>query len=265
MLRAGQLRDDGTLRVLLQHAKGYCVDEVRDLDLPGTDAVRAELDLMLLYDEHQLRYTYDTWASRVCFMHDDRLGDEPAYHMGCPLIFEGAQGILLDESYGFHPHTTWSNCTTKNALTILSELEDTYNVTRLGVTRTYMTRHGRGPFPSEDETMTMMMHEPHNGYGSWQEGWRCGFLDIPHLQYAIEATDGIDGLVITHMDKVPRDGLPVVMEYWLENDETFARSQRVTVDRFRSVLAHHLDVGVYMTSWGPTANDKKTGKELVPA
>ena len=62
------------------------------------------------------------------------------------LVFEGAQGVLLDEWRGFHPHTTWSTVEPSNARAMIDELgRDSYV---LGVTRTYMTRHGAGPFPT---------------------------------------------------------------------------------------------------------------------
>ena len=66
------------------------------------------------------------------------------------LIFEGAQGVLLDEHFGFHPHTTWSTTTFANAQTLLSESGFEGRQTRLGVLRTYFTRHGPGPFVTED-------------------------------------------------------------------------------------------------------------------
>ncbi|WP_433716593.1 adenylosuccinate synthetase [Nocardia sp. CA-084685] len=112
------------------------------------------------------------------------------------LIFEGAQGVLLDEWRGFHPHTTWSTVEPRNARALLAEIDAT--AFTLGVTRTYMTRHGAGPFPTEDPTMSIP--EPHNATGSYQGHFRRGRLDSVLLRYAIEVSGGIDGLALTHLD-----------------------------------------------------------------
>lgn len=79
-----------------------------------------------------------------------------------PVIFEGAQGVLLDEWHGFHPYTTWSTTTFANAL----ELLDGVPAVRLGVLRTYTPRHGPGPLVTEDAALTLP--EAHNGNGPWQ-------------------------------------------------------------------------------------------------
>ncbi|WP_327099998.1 adenylosuccinate synthetase [Nocardia vinacea] len=117
------------------------------------------------------------------------------------LIFEGAQGVLLDEWRGFHPHTTWSTVEPRNARALLTEI-DTPAYT-LGVTRTYMTRHGAGPFPTEDPAMTIP--EPHNTTGRYQGHFRRGHLDPILLRYAIEVSGGIDGIALTHLG-VPGTG-----------------------------------------------------------
>ncbi|WP_194814067.1 adenylosuccinate synthetase [Nocardia sp. XZ_19_385] len=112
------------------------------------------------------------------------------------LIFEGAQGVLLDEWRGFHPHTTWSTVEPRNARTMLADIGATAYT--LGVTRTYMTRHGAGPFPTEDPSLDIP--EPHNTFGPYQGPFRRGHLDLTLLRYAIAACDGIDGLAVTHLD-----------------------------------------------------------------
>ncbi|MGW4768373.1 adenylosuccinate synthetase [Nocardia sp. NPDC004278] len=114
---------------------------------------------------------------------------------GC-LIFEGAQGVLLDEWRGFHPHTTWSTVEPRNARALLAEIDAPAYT--LGVTRTYLTRHGAGPFPTEDHTIAIP--EPHNAAGPYQGPFRRGHLDPILLRYAIEVSGGIDGLALTHLD-----------------------------------------------------------------
>ncbi len=120
------------------------------------------------------------------------------------VVFEGAQGVLLDEWRGFHPHTTWSTCTFDNALALVRELGDGNAVTRLGVLRTYATRHGAGPFPTETPELAAQLSEPHNVDGPWQGAFRVGWLDAVLMRYAIEVCGGVDGLALTHLDALSR-------------------------------------------------------------
>ena len=117
-----------------------------------------------------------------------------------PVVFEGAQGVLLDEWRGFHPYTTWSTTTFENAETLLRECGAA--AIRLGVTRTYQTRHGPGPFPTEDRTLSLP--ERHNADGRWQGPFRAGHLDALALGYAAEVTGGVDAVALTHLDTARR-------------------------------------------------------------
>ncbi|MTE15020.1 adenylosuccinate synthetase [Nocardia aurantiaca] len=114
------------------------------------------------------------------------------------LVFEGAQGVLLDEWRGTHPYTTWSTVEPRHARAMLARLGAPGYV--LGVTRAYMTRHGAGPFPTEDPALAIA--EPHNGTGEYQGAFRRGHLDPVLLRYAVEACGGIDGLAVNHLDAV---------------------------------------------------------------
>jgi len=118
-----------------------------------------------------------------------------------PLIFEGAQGVLIDEWHGFHPYTTWSTTTNANANILLREIVYPNNVTRLGVVRAYGTRHGPGPFPSENMELTMRLPDKHNNFGIWQGGFRVGWLDIPLTRYALTVSDGTESVALTHLDR----------------------------------------------------------------
>jgi adenylosuccinate synthase len=127
-----------------------------------------------------------------------------------PVVFEGAQGVLLDEWRGFHPYTTWSTTTFANAEQLLAEAGQ--QAVRLGVTRCYMTRHGPGPFVTEDPGLDIP--EPHNGHNEWQGVFRTGHFDAVALRYAIEVTGGVDGIALTHLDTAAdRPGLRVCHAY----------------------------------------------------
>jgi len=124
-------------------------------------------------------------------------------------VFEGAQGVLLDEWRGFHPYTTWSTTTFANAETLLAEAGET--AVRLGVVRCYLTRHGPGPFVTEDPTLEIP--EPHNGTGTWQGAFRIGHPDAVALRYAGEVAGGLDGVALTHLDVAARHRLRVCRAY----------------------------------------------------
>lgn len=149
--------------------------------------------------------TYLAFAQAVEVVGDERLAQLAA---AGTLVFEGAQGVLLDEWHGFHPHTTWSTTTPDNALTLLAEIDARGVV--LGVTRTYSTRHGHGPFPSVDVGLDALLPEPHNGAGRYQGEFRVGHLDLPLLHYAVQASRRVDALVVNHLDAVDTAALRMV-------------------------------------------------------
>lgn len=132
---------------------------------------------------------------------------DDAAHIGAmaqegSLVFEGAQGVLLDEWRGFHPHTTWSSTLPSNAQMLLAKAGQP-RAEVIGVLRAYGTRHGAGPFPTEDPALETALPEPHNGEGRYQGAWRIGHLDLVALRYAAEACrehGGLDALALTHLD-----------------------------------------------------------------
>ncbi|MFN8015561.1 MAG: adenylosuccinate synthetase [Acidimicrobiia bacterium] len=121
------------------------------------------------------------------------------------IIFEGAQGALLDEWYGFHPYTTWSTTTGANAKQLLSEIGYNETVEHVGVMRSYTTRHGDGPFVSEDKNLEATLRELHNEYHPFQGAFRCGYLDMIAHKYAIDVCGDIDSLAVTHLDYLSKN------------------------------------------------------------
>ncbi len=117
------------------------------------------------------------------------------------LVFEAAQGVLLDEKRGWHPHTTWSNTTPDNARRQLEDIQFSGSVTTLGIVRSYTTRHGFGPFVTEDADLDEPLREYFNGTGPWQGRFRIGHFDPLAHRYALAAIGGVDGLVITGLDR----------------------------------------------------------------
>ena len=122
---------------------------------------------------------------------------------GC-VLFEGAQGVLLDEWRGFHPHTTWSSITTAAVEATVAGLDLAAPIEHYGVLRSYLTRHGSGPFPTHDESLNGLLPEPHNHSEGWQGRFRRGNPDAVLLNYALEVTGPLQGLLLSHMDVFQR-------------------------------------------------------------
>jgi adenylosuccinate synthase len=140
------------------------------------------------------------------FAENVRLVDEAYLEGLCArsgtLLFEGAQGVLLDEWYGFYPYSTWSTTTFLNAETLLNEGGYEGHRFRLGATRAYATRHGAGPFVSESQALTRALPDRHNQDNPWQHGFRVGHLDLVALRYALAAAGPLDGLAVTNLDRL---------------------------------------------------------------
>ena len=123
------------------------------------------------------------------------------------VIFEGAQGMLLDQEHGFWPHVTPSHAGFSNPFQMLREHDSRRDIIRLGAIRTYMTRHGAGPLPTlavaetTKRTVELDLPEPHNNSSGMQGDFRRGWPDLALLDYAIRCAGGIDGLALTHTDR----------------------------------------------------------------
>jgi adenylosuccinate synthase len=121
---------------------------------------------------------------------------------GGRLIFEGAQGVLLDETHGFWPHVTPSRTTSANAEALWSELGQGGALIRLGVLRAYATRHGPGPFVTEDPALAAALPERHNADGPWQGPMRLGWFDLPASRYALAVNGGVELLAVSNLDRL---------------------------------------------------------------
>ncbi|MFI5491556.1 adenylosuccinate synthetase [Actinoplanes sp. NPDC051859] len=140
-----------------------------------------------------------------------------------PCVFEGAQGVLLDEWWGWHPYTTWSTTTFANVASLCADF------TRLGVVRTSTTRHGAGPLVTE---APLDLPEPHNGTGRWQGAFRVGHFDAVAHRYAVEVAGGVDALAVTHLDAPDRcPQLQLCTAY----DVAGARLDRIVPGPFRDL------------------------------
>jgi adenylosuccinate synthase len=111
------------------------------------------------------------------------------------LIFEGSQGILLDMNHGIFPHVTYANTTSKNIPeTIRKNIEETKT---FYVSRTYSTRHGSGPFQTNDIKLKNIHHET-NQENEWQGKLQIAYLNFNLVNYALN----IDRLYNTSLSQL---------------------------------------------------------------
>lgn len=152
-------------------------------------------------------------------------------------IFEGAQGLLLDEQYGTMPYCTPSNTGLKNIQHILDQNDEV-----IYVTRCYQTRHGEGPLEGEckAEELGPQVVDLTNQYNKFQGGLRFAPLDLDTLLKVIREDSatftGKVSIAITCLDQV---------------DEVPTLRGNITKETFIKALANSFD-NVY-TSYGPSA------------
>jgi adenylosuccinate synthase len=119
---------------------------------------------------------------------------------GGSVMFEGAQGTMLDIDHGTYPFVTSSSATAGGA-SIGTGVGPTAIGTVISVTKAYVTRVGEGPFPTEiHEAVGDQLRARGNEYGAVTgRPRRCGWLDIPLLRYSNQV-NGAEWLVVTKMD-----------------------------------------------------------------
>ncbi|MFB9886524.1 adenylosuccinate synthase [Balneatrix alpica] len=140
-------------------------------------------------------------ADVACLLHDFR-------RAGKNIMFEGAQGSLLDIDHGTYPFVTSSN-TTAGGTATGSGFGPLYLDYVLGITKAYTTRVGSGPFPTElfDEVGAQLAKRGHEFGATTGRARRCGWFDAVALRQSIQV-NSISGLCLTKLDVL--DGLETV-------------------------------------------------------
>ena len=195
-------------------AKGYALDQIG-----GEIDRQALLEQYYVYSEQLAPYVADT---------PELLND--ALSAGKRILFEGAQGTMLDVDFGTYPYVTSSNTTVGAVCTGLGIGPQAIDRV-LGVSKAYVTRVGGGPFPTEmppdlDEEIRNIGEE----FGATtQRPRRCGWLDLVALRYAAQV-NGFTGMVLTKFDVLDHlDELQVCVAYQRRGEEvmTYPSSLRL--------------------------------------
>ena len=185
-------------------AKGYALDQIG-----------GEIDRQVLLEQY---YSYSEKLAPYAADTPELLND--ALRTGKRILFEGAQGTMLDVDFGTYPYVTSSNTTVGAVCTGLGVGPQAINRV-LGVSKAYVTRVGGGPFPTE---MPPDLDEEIRGIGeeygaTTQRPRRCGWLDLVALRYAAQV-NGFTGLALTKFDVLDHlDELRVCVAYQRRGEE----------------------------------------------
>lgn len=143
---------------------------------------------------------YAELAQRAHICDASVVGD--ALSLGNDVLFEGAQGVLLDERIGFLPYVAGSSLLPELANDLLAANGSGEKPYVLGLVRAYTTRHGAGPLVTEDAFLSSRIIEEHNSSSNlWQGPFRMGWFDAIMTRYAINAIGGVDGLAVSCIDQ----------------------------------------------------------------
>lgn len=194
------------------------------------------------------RYLEDAagFLARTCIAGGDVMRHFPA------LVFEGAQGLLLDQDRGAFPHVTRSNTGLKNVMRLaahagLDRLDVTY------VTRAYVTRHGAGPLSGElAGPPAPGVRDATNRPNAYQGSLRFAHLDLRILQSAIAAdlSDAPDDIAVSH-------GLAVTCLDQLDRAATYldGPARAASPEALAAAAAQATGARWLYRSHGPTAAD----------
>jgi adenylosuccinate synthase len=160
---------------------------------------------------------YEGYAKRLRpYVSDTSLLVDRALRDGKSVLFEGAQGTLLDVDHGTYPFVTSSNPVASGAATGIGIGPNRIDAV-LGVAKAYVTRVGEGPLPSEIPSPDQERVRDLGGEFGTVTGRerRCGWLDLVALRYAVRL-NGMTSLALTKLDVLSAfDEIPVCVRYLL--------------------------------------------------
>lgn len=177
---------------------------------------------------------------------------KPVLHDYNHVILEGAQGILLDQQFGFFPNVTRSYTTSRNAINIWKDAMLLYQPTVYYVSRLYQTRHGNGPMTNEELLLELVNTEGETNKDDGPQGkFRKTVLDLNLLEYAIKCDLNYSrychhNLVFTCADQIP-DLNKIQVTY---KDKV----KEKTIKQITSILERTVDIDYVLKNSSPESN-----------
>lgn len=206
-IRAGDLLD---LSILKEKIKENIEEKSIYLDTHK----RPRLDPIEIFEE------YKSYASQIRkYIKDVSLFLNKKIEERKSILFEGAQGTLLDVDHGTYPYVTSSNSTAGGVCTGLGIGPDKIDAA-LGVTKAYTTRVGEGPFPTEifDEKGKLLLDRGNEFGATTGRPRRCGWFDSLAVSYACRV-NGIQKIALTKPDVMDElDEIMVCVGYKYKGD-----------------------------------------------
>ncbi len=209
-LRVADLLDSSLLRATIENA-------CREKNMIAHALFNSEpLDADGMYREYA-----DAARKIAPFVIDTAVLLNKAIADGESVMFEGAQGTMLDIDHGTYPFVTSSSATSGGAV-IGTGVAPNVIGTVIGVTKAYCTRVGSGPFPSEiKDALADKLRAKGNEYGAVTgRPRRVGWVDLPLLRYA-QMINGINWWVVTKLDVLDElDEIPICVGYKVNGKKT---------------------------------------------
>jgi adenylosuccinate synthase len=220
----GPCYEDKTGRRGIRIADLYDPESFRDIYdtlVEDKKTLAATFNLHDTIDYAEIRAQHEQYAEKIRPMVCDTaalLADAMA--QGKRILFEGAQGTMLDIDHGTYPFVTSSSASAGGA-SIGTGVPPTRIAGIIGVSKAYNTRVGSGPFPTESDDATGdLLRREGNEFGAVTgRPRRCGWFDVPLLKYTA-MVNGFDTLFIMKLDVLDvLDEIPVCIRYRLKGEE----------------------------------------------
>jgi adenylosuccinate synthase len=214
------------------------------------------------FDLEEVWSRFAGYAERLApFVGDVSLLVDEALRDGKRVLFESAQGTMLDLDHGTYPFVTSSNPIASGAATGVGIGPKRIDRV-LGVSKAYVTRVGEGPFPSEIPGETQARLRDLGGeYGTVTgRERRCGWLDLVALRYAVRV-NSITSLALTKLDVLSEfDELPVCVRYRMRDG-----SETPHLPAHQSDFHHAEPVWETLAGWAQPLDDCSSVADLPPA
>jgi adenylosuccinate synthase len=276
-IKVKDLFDKDTLirRLSLGYAeKAILFKHLYHLDVPE---IENEVERLYKLGQSIKDYVCDTFS-----LIDQNLKD------GKKILYEGAQGILLDIDYGTYPYVT-SSSTAASGIYTGAGLPGQHLGEVIGVAKAYTTRVGEGPFPTElfDETGQTIQTKGNEFGATTGRKRRCGWLDLPLLRYAIKSSQ-LTSIALTKLDilsQLPElkicyayevkgktidcaypginlfEAKPLYKEFRPFTDD-FNGKNSAELDKFLDFIQEHLGIPISIAAHGPDRSQVVFRKDI---
>lgn len=176
-LYANDLLTDYVLNTKMEYIRQYYEGKVSKMNMSSLITYEQELERAMEQWDDDLQF----YKEQIHVATIEELSEQ--YH---DFIFEGSQGIMLDQHFGFFPQVTRSNTTSQNAMEIIRQSKQLsgMDITTYYISRCYLTRHGNGPFPSKTVELINTQGES-NLENDWQGIFKTSTFDPALVSHAI--------------------------------------------------------------------------------